>query len=525
MKRNIFLLINPPNSQDLLKQKESIVTKGVQHTDWANLPCLGILSLATYISHHSTFECIYLDGVVCPWDFIKQYILQNKKKILAIGISTLTASYGSAKELFAYIKQIEAPITTIIGNDHFSAMPREILSNNAHIIDYGFIGNDVHRSLNAFLTDLSANHLAYENYPGLVYKNKEEITFVPPAAEPLNTVVDYSLIDKTYPHSKYYNQNFQNRLKNRLFEKFGRNVLSGIPIEIARGCIKFAKNDPCSFCSIQHNALWRNANTAKDAWKQLETAYQHNYGYFYITADELPLTFRQLLKQMHENIPAWWKNIPKEKKPIMMGYARADGLTHETSRLLKELGFKIIMIGLDAGTPLSLIAMNKILHSKLDKVQAGHNLFQRNCEALQLAEQYDFYVKAGFVIGHLGMDKELLQKNVDSICHLLKQGKKSILSVDIEVLSPEPGSKDYQFLLSPSLALETAHQLNLTIAPANVLLQISKKYQNVDYFDREEAMADYIASVMPQLSFNELAKARDNVRLYAKSLGLLVGED
>ena len=37
-------------------------------------------------------------------------------------------------------------------------------------------------------------------------------------------------------------------------------------------------------------------------------------------------------------------------------------------------------------------------------------------------------------------------------------------------------------------------------------------------------MADYISSVMPELTFKDLAKARDQVRDYAKSLDLLVGE-
>ena len=53
-------------------------------------------------------------------------------------------------------------------------------------------------------------------------------------------------------------------------------------------------------------------------------------------------------------------------------------------------------------------------------------------------------LKVGFVIGQVGMDAPLLAENLDSMKALLDAGAGSIASLDVEVLSPEPGSGDFQ---------------------------------------------------------------------------------
>lgn len=56
--RTVVFFINPPNSNDFeaCNAEKLMVSKGGQHTDWANFPHLGILSLASYIDSLAAFE-------------------------------------------------------------------------------------------------------------------------------------------------------------------------------------------------------------------------------------------------------------------------------------------------------------------------------------------------------------------------------------------------------------------------------------------------------------------------------------
>ena len=54
-------------------------------------------------------------------------------------------------------------------------------------------------------------------------------------------------------------------------------------------------------------------------------------------------------------------------------------------------------------------------------------------------------LKAGFVQGHIGMNEALLEKNVRMYVEFLRDGQDVIVSADVELLSPEPGSRRIMF--------------------------------------------------------------------------------
>ena len=127
------------------------------------------------------------------------------------------------------------------------------------------------------------------------------------------------------------------------------------------------------------------------------------------------------------------------------------------------------------------------------------------------------------MIGHIGMDAALLQENVDSMRTLLESGAASVASLDVEVLSPEPGSLDFKMLLNPDLARSRAAELRLAMPSQRLHEERAGKWRNKDIIDREEAMADYVESVMPDLTLADLAEARATVRDHGKTLGLTIG--
>lgn len=524
--RDIVFFINPPNSNDVFPEfsDASAVTKGVQHTDWANFPHLGILSLASFIDATPELKGRYIDGVVHPFQTIINTLSDAASDTLAVCLSAITANYESAIRIAEAVRRIDPDIAIVMGNDHFTAMNDKILSRHRELIDCGFAGNEVYSSLSRYLIDRQKT-CAIDIYPGSVRWENDRIIRDPIIRESVNQIVDYGLIDRTLPHTDTYTQNFNRRLGQRIFELTGRRVTRGVPIEIGRGCIKFSGDDACSFCSIQYGGMWKNELPAEHAWRVIHQACEAGYDYLYVTADELPLTFSRLLLDMAESPPPWWQSLQPEERPVLVGYARTDGMEKEhVLRAMRQIGFRILFVGVDAGAARSLMALNKPLRSK-DPESAAGRMHQANLRALDNARQHGVAIKAGFVLGHLGMNEALLEENIATYADFLKTGHDVIISADIELLSPEPGSKDFHYLTHPDAAEAVSARLGLPISSGALRRRIAERYRQVDTFDREEAIDDYIRAFMPGVSKARIAAARDRVRSECRQLGIVVGDD
>lgn len=503
------------------------VTQPEELTDWANVPSLGALTLASALADVPGITPVYLDGTVVPWHELLAYIADNAAEILAVGVSVLTASYEAGLQLLEHVKQVAPRAWTILGNDHFTALAEPCLAHHRDCVDFGFVGNEVIGAFRALIADLNRGQLRHPTaYPGLAAWAEGHMVLSPQQPEPVFTGQRYDLIDAVFPHSEYYARNFRARVGPRMRELVGADVSRGVPVEFARGCIKFSRDDACTFCSIQYGGMWRNAlERPEHAWGTLRRATQAGYDYLSVTADELPLTFGGLLRQMLRTKPGWW--AAESERPLLAGYARADGIASPRhAAMLGELNIRYIMVGLDAGTPLSLAALNKPLAPAADTDPHGRaeRMFDNNLEALRAARNEGLFLKAGFVVGHLGLTPELLRLNTEAMCKLIDNGKGAIASVDIEVLSPEPGSRDYQYLTNPALATAAARRLGLCIADEDVRGKVAREHAFRDVIDREQAMRDYALALMPGLTLQELAEARAAVRAHAREAGILVGE-
>jgi radical SAM superfamily enzyme YgiQ (UPF0313 family) len=530
--RAVVFFINPPNSNDLDADRageaddmdDIVVSKGIQHTDWANFPHLGILSLASHVDALPGFEGRYIDGVIHPLDRILAAIREGAGRTLAVCLSAITANYEAAIRIARAVKSIDPQIAIVVGNDHFTALSREILDRHGELIDCGFVGNEVYAGLVDYLKDRQRSRAA-GIYPGSVRFESGRIVADPAIQEAVNRVIDYSLIDRTLPHTAAYTENFTRRLAPRILALTGRQVRKGAPVEIGRGCIKFSGDDACSFCSIQYGSMWKNELPADHAWSAIRGAWEAGYDYLYVTADELPLTFARLMLDMAESPPPWWRALSADARPVLVGYARADGMEKEqVLKAMREIGFRILFVGVDAGAARSLQALNKPLRNK-DPVAAAQRMADANLRALHNARMHGVAIKAGFVLGHLGMNEELLKENIETYIAFLKAGRDVIISADIELLSPEPGSKDFRYLTDPDEAETTSARLGLAIGNRTLRQDVADRYQNTDIFDREAAIDDYIDAFMPELSKERLATARDRVRGECGRLGIVIGDD
>ncbi|MEV1179529.1 hypothetical protein, partial [Nonomuraea sp. NPDC049784] len=354
------------------------------------------------------------------------------------------------------------------------------------------------------------------------------IHLTPPGAEPVFAGFDYSLADCAFQHTPLYTGHFQQRIAPRLKELLGRKVSAGVPVEIGRGCVKFAGDDACSFCSIHPGTLWRNQLSAEQAWHVLEAAVRAGYDYLYLTADELPLTFAKLLTAMNATQPAWWTALPDPDRPVLVGYGRADGIADpRRTALLTSLGVRQIMIGMDAGTPLSLAAMNKPVGGRRRDVLAeAERLYEKNATAITVAREHGLLIRAGFVVGHIGMTPALLHENLQRILALISEGAAGgvFSAVDVEVLSPQPGARDYTYLTDPAAAQAAASRLGQSISGEAVRTAIAERWRGQAVVPPEDAMRDYARALMPEVSFDDLADTRARIRAHAKACGVVIGE-
>ncbi|MEQ5836228.1 hypothetical protein [Marinobacter sp. NFXS9] len=191
---------------------------------------------------------------------------------------------------------------------------------------------------------------------------------------------------------------------------------------------------------------------------------------------------------------------------------------------MASLGFKILFVGIDAGAMKSLRALKKPLKKK-NLIASTESMYMANLSAIDNARKFGVKIKAGFVLGHLGMNRELLDENLWEYKRILELGRDVIVSVDVELLSPEPGSKDYEYLTNPDCAKREAEMLGVEISEEKVLDEISSYYEGKDIFDRDIAINDYIKAMMPELCKEDIASVRDEIRRYSRNLGIVVGDE
>ena len=404
-------------------------------------------------------------------------------------------------------------------------MPERVLRQNPSI-NVGFLGNEVYGSMSRFLVDIGNGGSPLSSYPSLVWRDGDRFTLNRTQKEPVFTDVDYDLIDATISHSDHYRK--AGLPEFRLYERLISKPVSDnrIAIDIAHGCIKFRGANACTFCTIDTHGMPTNAVATADlAWKAIERAVTAGYSTLFVSADELPLTFPNLMLEMAKTKPAWWHGLEEKKRPVLLGFARADGLQRrEVVAAMRSIGFRFLDVGIDAGDSLSLLAMNKPLN-RAPTLADAEKLFEANVASIRNARDHGIFLVCGLVLGHIGMTPELLERNVTSVQKLLDEGKDVMAEFVAIALSPDPGSRDYLYLTNPELATQVAEQHGLNIADIETRQRISIRHQHdaINYATVRGSTIlklDYAAALMPDVTIKMLKDARNRVNNYAKKLGI-----
>ena len=493
-------------------------SRHVSSANTAIYPNLGLLTLMSAVVQYIPRQEIgYLDGTVYGNLVVREFITDNAKSLEVLCFSALTANYGASVQFSKIAKALNPKIVTIFGNDHFSALSNRILEQQS-IIDYGFYGNDVVEGFAAFVVDLLAGRLKpLSQYSGLVYRendmvkqtsalklysgdNKARImrNLETPEEYGRLPLVDYSLMDTAMKHRERYLLG-----QHKVYFFMRDQALRSQVIDIGRGCIKFAGPreadipcNACDFCGIIPGQKAITQQSASRAWEILKNAYDQGYNYFYITADELPLTMWGMLHRMAEQKPDWYQDL--KEKPRMFGYARAEGFETQPEKievLVNSLGFNHFFIGFDGLSEISLRAMNK---KSVSAKRARDDLVGQNLRALQSAVAQNCIVTAGLVVTHLGITREIMDENYRLLEKIVSAHPDTFAALDFGPLCPIPGSQSFRYLTNPEIAEAKATDLGLHVNRP-FLEFIKEKYRSMDCFDMNDMVHDFVEGCCPDI--------------------------
>lgn len=482
-------------------------SRHVSSANTAIYPNLGLLTLMSAVSKKAIDKKIdvnlgYLDGTVYGNSFIQTYIEKNYQSISIICFSVLTSNFGASLYFSDIAKALNPRTIIIFGNDHFSALYERIMKNRI-VIDFGFYGSDVVEGFASIVLDILTHRMqSLKGYSGLVYR--DENGFIKKNLENPNEyeqlpLVDYSLSDSLFPHNEHY---LDGQQKTYHFMR-GRGLKSQV-VDIGRGCIKFAGKrsfdipiNACDFCGIIPGGKSIASQSATRAWEILENTYKQGYNYFYITADELPLTLWGLLKGMANSIPDWYQALPKENRPKMFGYARAEGFETQPEKinvLIDVLGFDHFFIGFDGLSEISLRVMNK---NPVDR--KAYDLMKQNRSALQMLANKGCLITAGIVVTHLGITPSIMEENYKKLEEIILTYPNAFAALDFGPLCPIPGSQTFRYLTHPDFAKTRAEKYGLSVN-YTYLESVKEKYLNQDCFEMDELMDDFIQGCCPDIS-------------------------
>jgi hypothetical protein len=335
-------------------------------------------------------------------------------------------------------------------------------------------------------------------------------------------LVDYGLADISFPHNKHYLE-----AQQRIYRFMREGHLRSTVVDIGRGCIKFTNNmncsvdsNACDFCGIVPGGKAIMPQTTERAWAILKNVYEQGFNYFYITADELPLTLWGLLRSMLVIQPDWYKKLSASERPKMFGYARAEGFNIHPERIDKlvgVLGFNHFMVGFDGLSRISLEVMNKgsFGNKKCD-------LFKQNVEALQKVVKSGCLITAGFVVTHLGITQEIMEENYRNLEEAISLYPTTFAELDFAPLCPIPGSKSFRYLKDPEFARRQAEKFGLSVN-ISYLQSMSSKYFDRDLLDMEDLAKDFILGCCPKISMDYLDEYLQRISLLANKYSIAIG--
>jgi radical SAM superfamily enzyme YgiQ (UPF0313 family) len=395
-----ILLINPPYADYIYGFKQA------RHFHIS----LGLAYLASYIKqHHYVAEVLDANALMLSTDQTVDRVIASDADV--IGITCLTLLMPKVFDICNKIKEnSKVPRTIIVGGPHVTFKDKETLSECAAIdIVARGEGEETLKELMANRPIRDIAGISYRDSSGNIISNKDR--------DLIRNLDDLSFpARELFPLEKYNLGPIFNRGIH------GKQLASMIT---SRGCV--AK---CSFCSS--SSFWKRyrMRSVSNVINEIEHLIRE-YGVKQIifvddslTASKKRITeFCELLKE-------------KRIKIIWVCYSRADTLTDEIIKKMKEAGCYGVQLGIESGSQRILDTVNKRL--KLSTIE-------NTMKALRKA---NIKILCFFMIGLPGDDFQSTYETIE----FSKKIKPDL--VEFNVTTPFPGTKLYEDSLNKGFISE-----------------------------------------------------------------------
>ncbi len=413
-------------------------------------PPLGLSFLTAYMKERNHDVTILdMQGSLMDSEELAIRIAEANPDI--IGITAMTPTIPEALQVAAISKKNAPQAITVLGGVHPTLAPAEVLADKN--VDFVIRGEGEESF--AALADALANGNSTENISGLCYRSNGTVIIREKSnlIEDLNTLPspDYD----AFPVERYIEHN-----------KYLRSV-RGISMIVSRGC-----PFQCTFCAV-HQTMgrkWRIKSPQRvvDEVKDLKKRFQLEGIWFKDSIFNLNRTWtKEFCKLMIEqNVDIKWQAL-----------TRVDLIDEEELVVMKEAGLTQLDLGIETGSPKSLIRLKKGI--TVDKIK----------EKVRLARKH-VNVFGFFMIGIPGEDEGDVQQTFE----LAK-------SLDLDrwtwsIYSPLPGSTLYEELIAEGKIEPYRldhHQVHFTEAYEGICAIAPKRlkalYREInEYFYNKEAV-------------------------------------
>ena len=454
-----------------------------------NKPPLGLGYLAAFLKSYLDFDNI---AVVNTGTRVFEQIREHEPEI--VGFTAYSANYPEVLTLMSRVKK-ELDVVTLIGGPHITALP-ESLTRNA---DIGIIGEGEKTLLELmqlYLKKKQLNPKDLRNIPGIVFQDGERVQ-VTPIRAPILPLDSIPFPDRELLEIERFLKPSQILMNNEYIR--GTTILS------SRGCPFH-----CRYCHV--SAKWGSPrfHSAERVASEIELLV-NKYGVkgIYIADDLFSANTTRVNK-----IIAGLKNRDVLGEVRFFLDLRANLVTDELMRLLKEMGVVKISLGLESGS-----------ERVLRYLKGGDVTVAQNRKAVRIANNYGIGCYCCFMIGAPPETKEDIEKSQRLIREILDASPENFCQVS--VTTPLPGTRLWddavknrkigknidwhQFSLNPELSVNPDYYVNDHI-PFDEFLDVARETLEI-------AGSRRLTSILHKFSWRYLKRAFENPRLAFRIVG------
>jgi len=354
-----------------------------------------------------------------------------------VGVGMITRNYYEFYDLISEIKSEYSQIKTVAGGPHVTIMKEQVF-RECSALDYGVVheGEDT-------LVELCKGEKAISEIKGLLYRSGEEITYTGDR--------DYVKDLDQIPWPRYEKYELDKYFKEM-------NIFS------SRGCPR-----RCIFCARPVITSLYRIRSAGHVVDEIEYWYKKGYRQFNFEDDNFNLIKDRVFKICDE--------IEKRGLTGMLircsNGIRADRADRDILARMREVGFRYLAIGVDAGSD-----------RMLEVIKKGETMAQIE-KAIENACELGYGIKLFFIFGNPSETTE----DVEDMARLSL--KYPISEVHFNNIIPYPGTelytwleeKDY-FLLSPDKFLNNAAFMDIEPVFETPELPREEKIRLKKYLDK-----------------------------------------